>query len=82
LTSFSASAHREDYTDETLAFQTVEEHVVEPEYCFDYGTRSESDFTRHNIAFEYGITDHLMVDGRVTVDDSDKSNANFDSARL
>jgi len=82
LSARIALAHREDYIDETLVFQTVEEHAVEPEYWFDYGTRPEGDFTRHNIALEYGITDHLMIDGRVTVNDPDKSNANFDSARL
>ncbi len=77
-----ALAHREDYIDETLVFQTLEEHALEPEYWFDYGTRPEGDFTRHNVALEYGITDHLMVDGRATVDDPDKGKANFDSARL
>ncbi len=75
-------AHREDYIDETLVFQTLEEHAVEPEYWFDYGTRPEGDFTRHNVSLEYGITDHLMVDGRATVDDPNSGNANFDSARL
>jgi len=77
-----ALAHREDYIDETLVFQTLEERALEPEYWFDIGHRPEGDFTRHNIALEYGITDHLMVDGRVTVDDPDNSNVNFDSARL
>jgi len=82
LSARIALAHREDYIDETLVFQTVEEHAVEPEYWFDYGTRPEGDFTRHNIALEYGITDHLMIDGRATADDPDSGNANFDSARL
>ena len=77
-----ALAHREDYIDETLVFQTLEEHALELEYWFDYGTRPEGDFTRHNVALEYGITDHLMIDGRATVDDPDSGNANFDSARL
>ena len=75
-------AHREDYIDETLVFQTLEQHAVEPEYWFDYGTRPETDFIRHHVALEYGITDHLMVDGRATVDDPNNDNANFDSARL
>jgi len=39
LSARMALAHREDYIDETLVFQTLEEHVVEPEYWFDYGTR-------------------------------------------
>jgi len=75
-------AHREDYIDETLVFQTLEEHAVEPEYWFDYGTRPEGDFTRHNVSLEYGITDHLMIDGRTTIDNPDNSKANFDSARF
>jgi hypothetical protein len=77
-----ALAHREDYMDETLVFQTLEEHSVEPEYWFDYGTRPGTDFTRHNLALEYGITDHLMIDGRATIDNPDNSKANFDSARF
>jgi len=77
-----ALAHREDYIDETLVFQTLEEHAVEPEYWFDYGTRPEGDFTRHNVSLEYGITDHLMIDGRTTIDNPDNSKANFDSARF
>jgi hypothetical protein len=78
----TARAHREDYIDETLVFQTLEQHAVEPEYWFDYGTRPEGDFTRHNVAVEYGITDHLMIDGRATIDNPDNSKANFDSARF
>src|SRR5262245_35164743 len=75
-------AHREDYIDETQVFQTLERHVVEPEYWFDYGTRPGTDFTRHNIELEYGITDHLMIDGRETCDNPENSKANFDSARV
>jgi hypothetical protein len=82
LSARMALAHREDYIDETLVFQTLEEHAVEPEYWFDYGTRPEGDFNRHNVALEYGITDHLMIDGRATVDNPDNGDANFDSARL
>jgi hypothetical protein len=77
-----ALAHREDYIDETLVFQTLEERGLEPEYWFDIGHRPEGDFTRHNVALEYGITDHLMIDGRATVDNPDNRKANFDSARL
>ena len=77
-----ALAHREDYIDETLVFQTLEERGLEPEYWFDIGHRPEGDFTRHNVALEYGINDHLMVDARTTIDDPDSGNANFDSARL
>ena len=75
-------AHREDYIDETLVFQTVQQHAMEPEYWFDYGTRPGTDFTRHHVALEYGITSHLMLDGRATVEDPSNDDANFDSARL
>jgi len=77
-----ALAHREDYIDVTLVFQTLEEHAVEAVYWFDFGTRPEGDFTRHNVSLEYGITDHLMIDGRTTIDNPDNSKANFDSARF
>ncbi len=46
------------------------------------GPRPEGDFTRHNVTLEYGITSHLMVDGRATVDNPDNGEASFDSARL
>jgi len=82
LTSFSAFAHREDYIDETLVFQTVEKGAIEPEYWFDIGHRPDSDFNRHNLALEYGITDHLMIDGRLTVDNPENARANLNSARL
>ena len=80
----SAHAHREDYIDETLVFQTVEKGAIEPEYWFDYGYRGDSDtyFQRHNFAFEYGITDRLMVDGRVTLDHPENRNTNFNFGRF
>jgi hypothetical protein len=78
----TAFAHREDYIDETLVFQTVEEGAIEPEAWFDYGHRPEGDFTRYNAALEYGITDHLMFDGRVTIDDPHNRSTNLDSGRF
>jgi hypothetical protein len=80
----TVNAHREDYIDETLVFQTVEKGAIEPEYWFDYGYRGDSDtyFQRHNLAVEYGLTDHLMVDGRITVDHPENRSTNFDSGRL
>lgn len=82
--NYTASAHREDYIDETLVFQTVEKGLWEPEYWFDYGRRDDSDtyFQRHNLALEYGITDHLMIDGRMTADHPLGHETNFDSGRL
>jgi hypothetical protein len=82
LDAGTAHAHREDYIDETLVFQTVEKGAIEPEYWFDYGHRPEGDFTRHHVALEYGITDHLMIDARATIDDPSDRTADFDSARF
>jgi hypothetical protein len=56
--------------------------VIEPEYWFDYGHRPEGDFTRYNAALEYGITDQLMFDSRVTIDDPSNQSTNFDSGRF
>lgn len=80
----TVNAHRQDYIDETLVFQTVEKGVIEPEYWFDYGYRGDSDkyFQRHNLALEYGLTDHLMFDGRITVDHPENRSTNLDSGRL
>ena len=80
----TAMAHRADYIDETLVFQTVEEGSMEPEYWFDYGHDGESDtyFQRHNFAMEYGLTHYLMIDSRVTIDHPENRNTNFDSGRF
>ena len=79
-----ASAHRDDYIDETLVYLTLERSELEAEYWFDYGKRSgeRSDFYRHNTAFEWGITDSWMVDGRVTAISQGEQGTDFDSARL
>jgi hypothetical protein len=43
--------------------------------------RVDSDqFTRHHLALEYGITDHWMIDGRVT--GLDEHGFHLDSSRL
>lgn len=76
------SAHRDDYLNETLVYLTLAQKELEVEYWFDRGWRSGDryDFTRHNVAVEFGITDNWMVDGRVTAI-SDKD-THFESARL
>lgn len=78
----SVLAHREDYLDETLVFETLEMGEFEPEYWFDYGHRSGGDFTRHHIAMEYGLTPHWMIDVRGTIENASGSRALFDSARF
>jgi len=80
----SAQAHRDDYLDETLVYETVERSEVEAEYWFDYGSSSGSSdpFFRHNFALEAGVSDHWMVDARATIETPDDGSTRFDSARL
>jgi hypothetical protein len=80
----SAQAHKDDYIDETLVFLTLERGELEPEYWLDYGRRGDEavNFLRHNVSLEYGVTDHWMVDGRVTAVHDLGDGFDFDSARL
>jgi hypothetical protein len=80
LGAASAFAHREDYIDETLVFVTLDRGEVEPEYWFDVGRADSDRFMRHHLALEYGITDHWMIDGRVT--ELDAHGFHLDSSRL
>ena len=81
LFSASASAHREDYIDETLVFATLNRGEIESQYWFDVGSEDSDDlFTRHHIVLEYGITDRWMIDGRVSGLDED--GFHLDSSRL
>jgi hypothetical protein len=82
LCTASAHAHGEDYIDETLVYDTLERGAVEPGYWFDIGRDDSQHFMRHNLALEYGITDHWMIDGRVTVADEHRDGFQFDSSRL
>lgn len=77
-----ASAHRDDYLNETLVYLTLGQDELEAEYWFDrgWGLEDEGSFSRHNVALEWGITDHWMVDGRATAVSDDATT--FDSARL
>lgn len=77
-----AFAHREDYIDETLVFVTLEKGALEPEYWFDAGHAGPGNFTRHNLALEYGITEHWMVDARGTFLDDAADGFHFDSSRV
>lgn len=77
-------AHREDYIDETLVYQTLERHEFEPEYWFDYGWvgNTEDYFFRHHVSTEYGITGNWMVDARATMLEPKDDGLRFDSARM
>src|SRR5215813_6404043 len=80
----AAQAHKDDYIDETLVFLTLERGELEPEYWLDYGRSEDADvnFFRHNFSLEYGITDHWMVDARVTARHDLGDGFFFDAARL
>lgn len=80
LCASGAFAHREDYIDETLVFVTLDRGEIEPEYWFDVGSVDSDQFTRHHLALEYGITDHWMIDGRVT--GLEEHGFHLDSSRL
>ncbi len=85
LTLLSTSVsfpHRDDYIDETVVYLTLGMHELELEYWFDYGSLSGINFIRNNFASEYGITNHWMIDGRVTYNSPDVSGINFQSGRF
>ncbi len=88
LNSEMAFAHRDDYIDETLVYMTLEKREVEAEYWLDGGYRKQEDpgkkvsFFSHNLATEYGVTDHWMVDGRVTFETSRHEDTVFQSGRF
>ena len=80
----TALAHREDFVDETLVYETLERGEFEPEYWFDEAHRSDPsrNFVRHNLAAEVGITEHWMIDTRATMQKEEGQALRFDSARL
>jgi len=67
----SAFAHKADYIEDTLVYETLEAKEVEPEYFLDIGWRDADrriNFQRHTLALEYGIIDHWMIDARTSCD--------------
>jgi hypothetical protein len=79
---FSSFPHRDDFLDETVVYLTLGRQELELEYWFDYGSLSGINFIRNNFASEYGITNHWMIDGRITYDSPDISGFNFESGRF
>ncbi len=75
-------AHRDDYIDETIVYLTLEKKEMELEYWFDYGSESAINFINNNFASEYGITDHWMVDGRITYNSPGIKGFDFQSGRF
>jgi hypothetical protein len=74
--------HRDDFIDETDVYLTLGRQELELEYWFDYGSFTGVDFIRHNFASEFGITNHWMIDGRVTFNSPDISGFNIQSGRF
>jgi hypothetical protein len=79
-----ASAHRDDYLNETIVYLTLAQGEHEAEYWFDLGRHSEADkyFTRHNFASEWSITEKWMADGRVTFLADPNKSLEFASGRF
>lgn len=75
-------AHRDDFLDETIVYLTLQKEELELEYWFDYGTEASTNFINTNLASEYGITDHWMIDGRMTFVSPGIKNFNFESGRF
>jgi len=80
LCAREASAHRDDYLNETDVYLTLERGELETEYWLDRVWLPAAEFNRHNAAVEWGITDHWMADARVTA--ISDGGTNFDSARV
>ncbi|HYM60369.1 MAG TPA: hypothetical protein VEZ11_05705 [Thermoanaerobaculia bacterium] len=77
----SALAIPEDYLGETLVFMTLRRGEIEPEYFFDIGRVGDEIVRRHSLGIEAGVTDHLMLDGRFTFDQTARDRG-FDSGRF
>ncbi len=74
--------HRDDFIDETIVYLTLAKQELELEYWFDYGSQSSSYFINNNFASEFGITNHWMIDGRITYHSPEVKNFNFQSGRF
>ena len=83
LTPFSnLYPHRDDFIDETIVYLTLARQELELEYWFDYGSLDRTNFLRYNFASEFGITNHWMIDGRVTYYSPDIKGFDFQSGRF
>lgn len=80
--SREASAHRDDYINETFVFQTLAKGEFEPEYTLDFHkAKSGPDFFSNSLAFEYGITSRWMIDGIGTLKTTTGGQNSFRRAR-
>jgi hypothetical protein len=56
----NADAHKDDYLGDTFVFVTLDHGEAEAEYWVDW--RSDPRGFLHTAGFEYGVTDHFMLD--------------------
>jgi hypothetical protein len=56
----NACAHKDDYLGDTFVFVTLDHGEAEAEYWVDW--RSDPKGFLHTAGFEYGVTDHFMLD--------------------
>jgi len=71
-------AHRDDYLTETFVFETLEAREFEPEVFLDFARRSDGVSVRdYALAFEYGMTEHWMVDAFLAWRDPADGDASF-----
>jgi hypothetical protein len=76
-----ASAHRDDYIDETFVYQTLARHELELEGWADIrGGRGRPWVGVYTAAFEAGITERWMVDGALQAH-HDANELGFERAR-
>ena len=76
-------AHRDDYLNETFVFQTLHKGEFDPEYSFDYhhARSGHEHFFLNSLAFEAGLTHHLMIDGIATLRTTTSGENSFRRAR-
>ncbi len=74
--------HRDDYIDETIVYLTLARQELELEYWFDYGSVTGTHFINNNFASEFGITNHWMIDGRITYHSPEVKSFDFQSGRF
>ena len=76
-------AHRDDYFDETLVYLTLARGEIEPEYWLDAArTDGAVRLARHHFALEYGVTNHGMLDSRVTFTAAGPDRGTLESGRF
>jgi len=78
-----AQAHRDDYINETFVFETLGAREFEPEVFLDFVRPSDGVPARgYALAFEYGVTEHWMVDAFLGWRDPADADTSFRRSRV